>query len=450
MTKIVLISDTHTKHNQLSTTKSLRKMDQPLDLPGGDILIHAGDFMSSGYNPMEAVMFFKWFDEIDNYDTKILIAGNHDRWIQDENEEARRLISDFYPTIEYLQDENLTLYYDGYNGDEPEENVRIYGSPWQPEFHNWAFNLPRNGEKMKARWDAIPDNTDILITHGPPFGHLDIPGGNTIRVGCEMLRYRVDEIKPNEVYNLAAQSHLAVSFEMPEYTANADAVGTLRLLEACKGKNIKFYQASTSEMFGASPPPQSELTPFYPRSPYGAAKLYAHWMVTNYREAYGMYACSGILFNHESPRRGETFVTRKITQGLVKIKQYSQACLYLGNLHAKRDWGHAKDYVEAMWLMLQQDKPEDFVIATGQQHTVKDFVNAVADKLDMELMWMGSGENEHALWNGKVIVAVHPSYYRPTEVDSLCGDATKARKKLGWIPKISFKELVSEMVEAEF
>jgi len=194
--KITLISDTHTKHNQLSTTKSLRKMDQPLDLPGGDILIHAGDFMSSGYNPMEAVMFFKWFDEIDNYDTKVLIAGNHDRWIQDENEEARRLISDFYPTIEYLQDEELALYFDGPNGDMPEENVRIYGSPWQPEFHNWAFNLPRNGEEMKTKWDAIPDNTDILITHGPPFGHLDIPGGNTIRVGCEMLRYRVDEIKP--------------------------------------------------------------------------------------------------------------------------------------------------------------------------------------------------------------------------------------------------------------
>jgi Icc-related predicted phosphoesterase len=189
--KITLISDTHQKHNQLSTTKSLRKMDQPLDLPGGDILIHAGDFMSSGYNQMEAVMFFQWFDEINNYDTKVLIAGNHDRWIQDENEEARRLISDFYPTIEYLQDEGMGLY----DMDE-DYSIKLYGSPWQPEFCNWAFNLPRNGEEMKARWDAIPDNTDILVTHGPPFGHLDIPGGNTIRVGCEMLRYRVDEIKP--------------------------------------------------------------------------------------------------------------------------------------------------------------------------------------------------------------------------------------------------------------
>jgi GDPmannose 4,6-dehydratase len=259
----------------------------------------------------------------------------------------------------------------------------------------------------------------------------------------------VDRIKPHEVYNLAAQSHVAVSFEMPEYTANADAVGTLRLLEACKGKNIKFYQASTSEMFGSSLPPQSETTPFHPRSPYGAAKLYAHWMVTNYREAYGMYACSGILFNHESPRRGETFVTRKIVQGLINVKNGKQRFLYLGNLHAKRDWGHAKDYVEAMWLMLQQEEPEDFVIATGQQHSVKDFVNAVAAKLNMNLGWVGEGKTECAYLNGKVIVTIDPKYYRPTEVDSLCGDATKAKEKLGWVPKISFDELVSEMVEAE-
>jgi GDPmannose 4,6-dehydratase len=259
----------------------------------------------------------------------------------------------------------------------------------------------------------------------------------------------VNSIKPHEVYNLAAQSHVAVSFEMPEYTANADAVGTLRLLEACRGKDIKFYQASTSEMFGASPPPQSELTPFYPRSPYGAAKLYAHWMVVNYREAYGMYACSGILFNHESPRRGETFVTRKIVQGLINVKNGKQKFLYLGNLDAKRDWGHAKDYVEAMWLMLQQDEPEDFVIATGQQHSVKDFVNAVAEKLDMQLSWLGANNIEHACWNGRIVVSVSPKYYRPTDVDSLCGDATKARIKLGWTPKISFDELVTEMVEAE-
>ena len=259
----------------------------------------------------------------------------------------------------------------------------------------------------------------------------------------------VNDIQPREVYNLAAQSHVAVSFEMPEYTANADALGTLRLLEACRGKDIKFYQASTSEMFGASPPPQSEATPFYPRSPYGAAKLYAHWMVTNYREAYGMYACSGILFNHESPRRGETFVTRKIVQGLINLKNGKQKFLYLGNLQAKRDWGHAKDYVRAMWMMLQQNTPEDFVIATGKQYSVKYFVDAVAQRLGMTLNWAGEGKTEHAYWNGRIIVSVDPKYYRPAEVESLCGDPSKARDKLGWVPKISFDDLVTEMVEAE-
>ena len=284
---------------------------------------------------------------------------------------------------------------------------------------------------------------DHLFNHSKLHLHYGDMTDSTNLIGL------VNSIKPHEVYNLAAQSHVAVSFEMPEYTANADAVGTLRLLEACRGKDIKFYQASTSEMFGASPPPQSELTPFYPRSPYGAAKLYAHWMVVNYREAYGMYACSGILFNHESPRRGETFVTRKIVQGLINVKNGKQKFLYLGNLDAKRDWGHAKDYVEAMWLMLQQDEPEDFVIATGQQHSVKDFVNAVAEKLDMELTWLGANNIEHAYWNGRIVVSVSPRYYRPTEVDSLCGDATKAKIKLGWEPKISFDQLVTEMVEAE-
>jgi len=259
----------------------------------------------------------------------------------------------------------------------------------------------------------------------------------------------VKDVQPTEVYNLAAQSHVAVSFEMPEYTANADAIGTLRLLEACRDKDIKFYQASTSEMFGASPPPQSEATPFYPRSPYGAAKLYAHWMVTNYREAYGMYACSGILFNHESPRRGETFVTRKIVQGLINVKNGKQRFLYLGNLQAKRDWGHAKDYVRAMWMMLQQNTPEDFVIATGKQYSVKYFVDAVAQRLGMTLNWAGESKTEHAYWNGRVIVSVDPKYYRPAEVESLCGDASKARDKLGWVPRISFDDLVTEMVEAE-
>jgi Icc-related predicted phosphoesterase len=193
--KITLISDTHTKHRNIGTSKDFRKNNQPLDLPGGDILIHAGDFMNSGYNPMEAMEFFKWFDEIDNYDTKVFIAGNHDRWMQDEPEEARGILTG-YKTIEYLQDEECVLYFDGPNGDHPEDNIHIYGSPWQPEFFNWAFNLPRNGEEMKARWDAIPANTDILVTHGPPYGYLDIPGGQSIRVGCEMLRHRVDEIKP--------------------------------------------------------------------------------------------------------------------------------------------------------------------------------------------------------------------------------------------------------------
>lgn len=259
------------------------------------------------------------------------------------------------------------------------------------------------------------------------------------------LRHLVDKIKPDEIYNLAAQSHVAVSFEQPEYTANADAVGTLRLLEAALWNDSRFYQASTSEMFGSSSPPQNETTPFHPRSPYGAAKLYAHWMTVNYREAYGIYACSGILFNHESPRRGETFVTRKIVQGLVRIKQEKQEQLVLGNLAAKRDWGHAKDYVRAMWLMLQQDEPEDYVIATGQMFTVADFVMAAAKQLEMQLEW----DEGEAYWQGKKIITTDKKYLRPTEVDSLCGNATKARVKLNWQPEISFEQLVTEMVEAE-
>lgn len=259
------------------------------------------------------------------------------------------------------------------------------------------------------------------------------------------LRWIVDKIKPDEIYNLAAQSHVAVSFEMPEYTANADAVGTLRLLEAAVWHDCCFYQASTSEMFGSSLPPQSETTPFCPRSPYGAAKLYAHWMVVNYREAYGMYACSGILFNHESPRRGETFVTRKIVQGLVRILHGKQDKLVLGNLEAKRDWGHAKDFVRAMWLMLQQDEPEDFVIATGVQHTVREFVDAVAQRLRMRIVWDG----DVGMWGNKPIVVTDKRYMRPAEVDSLCGSALKAQQKLGWKPEISFDALVDDMVEAE-
>jgi GDPmannose 4,6-dehydratase len=265
----------------------------------------------------------------------------------------------------------------------------------------------------------------------------------------------VQQVRPQEIYNLAAQSHVAVSFEEPEYTANSDALGVLRLLEAIRilglEKETKLYQASTSELYGrVLETPQSELTPFYPRSPYGVAKLYGYWITVNYREAYSMYACNGILFNHESPIRGETFVTRKITRALAKIKLGLQDCLFLGNLHAKRDWGHARDYVEAMWLMLQQDIPRDYVIATGHQYSVKDFVNAAAKYLDISLHWIGSGQNETALnADGVPIVKIDPRYFRPTEVDSLIGDASLAREQLGWVPKVSFEELVKEMALAD-
>jgi GDPmannose 4,6-dehydratase len=265
----------------------------------------------------------------------------------------------------------------------------------------------------------------------------------------------VQQVQPDEIYNLAAQSHVAVSFEEPEYTANSDALGALRLLEAIRilglEKKSRFYQASTSELYGlVHETPQKETTPFYPRSPYGAAKLYAYWITVNYREAYGMFACNGILFNHESPIRGETFVTRKITRAMARIKLGLQDCLYLGNLDARRDWGHARDFVEAQWLMLQQDRPEDFVIATGAQHSVRDFVNAVCTELGTSIIWRGEGANEKGYDPaGKRIVAVDPRYFRPTEVDSLLGDASKARAKLGWSPKIPFKTLVGEMVSED-
>lgn len=263
-------------------------------------------------------------------------------------------------------------------------------------------------------------------------------------------------VEPDEIYNLAAQSHVAVSFEQPEYTVESDALGPLRMLEAIRilgfQKKTRFYQASTSEMFGkAQEVPQSESTAFYPRSPYGVAKLYAHWITASYREAYGIYACSGILFNHESPVRGETFVTRKIVRALTRIHLGSQDCLYLGNLDALRDWGHARDYVEAMWLMLQQDRPEDFVVATGTQHSVRDFVGAVAAELGIKLRWQGTGHKEEAFnaATGVRIVAIDPRYLRPAEVDNLLGDATRARKKLGWTPRTTFGQLVSEMVREE-
>ncbi len=266
----------------------------------------------------------------------------------------------------------------------------------------------------------------------------------------------IQSSQPDEIYNLAAQSHVAVSFEEPEYTANADGVGTLRLLEAIRilglSRKTRFYQASTSELFGKSiESPQNEKTPFYPRSPYAAAKLYAYWITVNYREAYGLYACNGILFNHESPVRGETFVTRKITRALARIKLGLQEHLFLGNLDAKRDWGHAKDYVEMQWLMLQQKEPEDFVIATGVQHSVRDFIEATCAELGMKLKWKGKGVDEkgYDAKTGKPVVVLDPIYFRPTEVESLLGDAAKARKKLGWKPKIGFHELVSEMVRED-
>jgi len=263
----------------------------------------------------------------------------------------------------------------------------------------------------------------------------------------------VQAIRPDEIYNLAAQSHVAVSFETAEYTANADALGTLRLLEAIRilglQKHTRFYQASTSEMFGkVQEIPQRETTPFYPRSPYGVAKLYAHWITVNYREAYGLFACSGILFNHESPIRGETFVSRKVTRGLARISQGLEQCLYLGNLDARRDWGHARDYVRAQWLMLQQEQPDDFVIATGEEHSVRDFVERAGACLGMKIEWHGKGLDEKGVdaVTGKIVVRVDARYFRPTEVDTLLGDSSKARRQLGWRPEFTFDQLVEEMV----
>jgi GDPmannose 4,6-dehydratase len=266
----------------------------------------------------------------------------------------------------------------------------------------------------------------------------------------------IQEVQPDEIYNLAAQSHVAVSFETPEYTANSDAVGTLRVLEAIRilrlERKTRFYQASTSEMFGkVQEIPQTETTPFYPRSPYGAAKVYAYWITVNYREAYGLFACNGILFNHESPVRGETFVSRKITRALTRIKVGLQETLHLGNLDSRRDWGHARDYVRAQWLMLQQEAPEDFVIATGKQFSVRDFVVAAGSLLDMQIEWLGDGVDEVGIdtVTGRQLVRVDPRYFRPTEVETLLGDATKARQKLGWTAEVSFSELVAEMVESD-
>ena len=290
--------------------------------------------------------------------------------------------------------------------------------------------------------DPHVDNAKFILHYG------DLTDStNLIRI--------IQQVQPDEIYNLAAMSHVAVSFETPEYTANADGIGTLRILEAIRilglERKTKFYQASTSELYGmVQEIPQKETTPFYPRSPYAVAKMYAYWITVNYREAYGIYACNGILFNHESPIRGETFVTRKITRALARIKLGLQDCLYLGNMDSLRDWGHAKDYVEMQWLMLQQEQPEDFVIATGVQYSVRQFVDAAAGELGIQITWKGQGVEETGTdQHGKVIVKVDPRYFRPTEVETLLGDPTKAREKLGWTPKITFQELVSEMVRED-
>jgi GDPmannose 4,6-dehydratase len=290
--------------------------------------------------------------------------------------------------------------------------------------------------------DPHKKNTTLFLHHGDMTDTSSL-----VRV--------IQKVRPNEIYNLAAQSHVAVSFEEPEYTANSDALGTLRILEAVRilgmEGSVRFYQASTSELYGlVQESPQTETTPFYPRSPYAAAKLYAYWITVNYREAYGMYACNGILFNHESPTRGELFVTRKITRGLTRIKCGLQQCLYLGNLNSKRDWGHARDYIEAQWLMLQQDAPEDLVIATGEQRSVREFVELAALELGMKIRWAGEGIDEKGFDStGRCVVSVDPRYFRPTEVETLLGDASKARRKLGWQPRTTFAQLVAEMVEED-
>ncbi len=298
-----------------------------------------------------------------------------------------------------------------------------------------------------ARIDNIYEDPHI------PHRHFILHYGDM--TDSSSLIHIVQKVQPDEIYNLAAQSHVAVSFEEPEYTANSDALGVLRLLEAIRilglEKKTKFYQASTSELYGlVQETPQKETTPFYPRSPYAVAKMYGYWIVVNYREAYGIYACNGILFNHESPMRGETFDTRKITRGLARIKVGLQKELFLGNLDAKRDWGHARDYIEMQWLMLQQEKPQDFVIATGRQYSVRDFVRRCAELLEMDLTWQGSGVDEKAIDKlGNVVIAVDPRYFRPTEVETLLGDASKAKRELGWTPRTTFDELVREMVESD-
>jgi len=304
-----------------------------------------------------------------------------------------------------------------------------------------SFNTERIDHLYTDQHDISPNTAHLTLHYGDLADAMSL-----VRI--------IQQIQPDEIYNLGAQSHVAVSFESPEYTADTVGLGALRILDAIRisglEKKTRYYQASTSELYGeVQETPQTETTPFYPRSPYAAAKLYAYWITINYREAYGIYACNGILFNHESPIRGETFVTRKITRALARIKLGLQDCLYLGNMDAKRDWGHAKDYVEMQWLMLQQEKPEDFVIATGKQYSVREFVERAASYIGMKIEWKGEGVEEKGYWNDQLIVAVDKRYFRPTEVETLLGDPTKAKEKLGWSPKITFEALVKEMVEAD-
>lgn len=320
------------------------------------------------------------------------------------------------------------------------------------------FLLAKGYEVHGIRRRASLFNTDRIdhLYHDPHDKGYDLTLHYGDLTDSSSLIRIVQEIQPDEIYNLAAQSHVAVSFEEPEYTANSDALGALRILEAMRiagiEKRARFYQASTSELYGlVQEIPQKETTPFYPRSPYAVAKMYAYWITVNYRESYGIYACNGILFNHESPIRGETFVTRKITRALARIKLGLQECLYLGNMNALRDWGHARDYVEMQWLMLQQDTPEDFVIATGEQHSVREFVEVAAREIGIEIRWEGKDEQEKGIdiATGKCIVAVDPRYFRPAEVETLLGDPSKAKSKLGWVPKTTFGELVSEMMRED-
>lgn len=320
------------------------------------------------------------------------------------------------------------------------------------------FLLDKGYEVHGIRRRASLFNTDRIdhLYHDPHSKGYDLTLHYGDLTDSSSLIRIVKEVQPDEIYNLAAQSHVAVSFEEPEYTANSDALGTLRILEAIRiaglEKKTKFYQASTSELYGlVQEIPQKETTPFYPRSPYAVAKMYAYWITVNYREAYGMYACNGILFNHESPIRGETFVTRKITRAMARIKLGLQECLYLGNMNALRDWGHARDYVVMQWMMLQQETPEDFVIATGEQHSVREFVELAAKEIDIQIRWEGKDQEEkgYDVATGKCIVAVDPRYYRPAEVETLLGDPTKAKEKLGWVPTTTFPELVAEMMRED-